>query len=430
MTMNNRKNWVWITIAFAVLGAASGCHSSEKKDEPVVTVKTAVAKKMPLNQTIAAEGIVFPKNQATITPKVSSPVKQFLVNRGARVHKGQLLAVLENRDLAASVTENRGALEQAQAAYETTTKASLPEDVSKAELDAKAAEESLEAQQKLYDSRLELFKQGALPRKDLDQASVALVQARAQSQLANQHLASMHAVGKQQTAKSAAGQLASAEGKYQGATAQLSYTEIRSPIDGVVTDRPLWPGETPAAGTPLLTLMDMSSVTARAHIPQEQAVQLKAGDAAVLTTSDGQIVNGKVSLVSPALDAGSTTVEVWVEAANKDGKLRPGSTVQMSMTARTIADAIAVPSESLVKTPEGDTALMVVAADHKAYLTPVEVGVRSGDMAQITKGLKEGQTVVTTGAYGLPDKTQVKTGGDEDEKSGDKKSGAADKDKD
>ena len=94
------------------------------------------------------------------------------------------------------------------------------------------------------------------------------------------HIAALQSAGKKQQLKSAEGQLTSAKGKYEGAAAQLAYSEVRSPIDGVVTDRPTYPGETPPAGTPLLTVMDTSSVIAKAHIPQDQAVQLKPGDAA------------------------------------------------------------------------------------------------------------------------------------------------------
>ncbi len=405
--MRNRVTELFI-LSFAAVALLAGCSKKEVEKEPVVAVQTAIAQKTSLEQEVTAEAVLFPKNQAAITAKVSAPVRKFLVNRGARVKKGQLLAVLENSDINAAVTENRGALEQAQAAYETTTRSSLPEEVHKAELDAKSAREILDAQQKLHDSRQELFKQGALPRKDLDQAAVALVQARGQSALADQHLASMHAVGQQQTTKSAAGQLTSAQGKYQGATAQLSYSEIRSPIDGVVTDRPSYPGETPPQGTPILTVMDTSSVVARAHIPQEQAAQLKAGDAATITMADGLETEARVTLVSPALDPGSTTVEVWIEAANKSGLLRPGSTVHVRVVAKTIQEAITVPAIALLKTPEGATTVMVVDLHQKAHQTEVEVGARSGDKVQITKGLSAGQQVVTVGAYGLPDNTQVK----------------------
>jgi len=392
-----------------VIATFVGCSKEDAEKEPVVTVQTAVAQKGSLDVEVGFEAVLFPKNQAAITPKISAPVRRFYVNRGARVHQGQLLAVLESRDIAAALIDNKGALDQAQAAYETTTRATLPEDLTKAETDAKSAHEALDAEQKLYDSRENLFKQGALPRKDLDQAAVALVQARAQTELADQHLASLRAVGQQATVKSAAGQLASAQGKYQGAAAQLSYTEIRSPIDGVVTDRPSYQGETPAQGIPILTIMDVSSVIARAHIPQDQAALLKAGDPATISTTEGNESPAKVTLVSPALDPGSTTVEVWVEALNKSGSLRPGSTVHASVTARKIENAITVPAAALLKTPEETMAVMVVGKDGRAHQTQVETGAKTRDVVQITKGLDAGQIVVTTGAYGLPDNTQVKT---------------------
>jgi HlyD family secretion protein len=392
-----------------VIATFVGCSKEDAEKEPVVTVQTAVAQKGSLDVEVGFEAVLFPKNQAAITPKISAPVRRFYVNRGARVHQGQLLALLESRDIAAALTDNKGALDQAQAAYETTTRATLPEDLTKAETDAKSAHEALDAEQKLYDSRENLFKQGALPRKDLDQAAVALVQARAQTELADQHLASLRAVGQQATVKSAAGQLASAQGKYQGAAAQLSYTEIRSPIDGVVTDRPSYQGETPAQGIPILTIMDVSSVIARAHIPQDQAALLKAGDPATISTTEGNESPAKVTLVSPALDPGSTTVEVWVEALNKSGSLRPGSTVHASVTARKIENAITVPAAALLKTPEETMAVMVVGKDGRAHQTQVETGAKTRDVVQITKGLDAGQIVVTTGAYGLPDNTQVKT---------------------
>ncbi len=176
--------------------------------------------------------------------------------------------MLENRDLAAAEIENKGAYETAQAAYGLETTSALPEEWQKAELDRKTAKEEYDAAQKVYDSRRVLFQQGAMPRKDLDSSAVALAQSKAQYDIAEQHLAALESAGKQQQLKSAKGQLTSAEGKYAGATAQLAYTEIHSPIDGVVTDRPSYPGETPAAGTPLLTVMDTSSVIAKAHIPR------------------------------------------------------------------------------------------------------------------------------------------------------------------
>lgn len=396
-------------IAIGVGTIAFLSHSQEAPPpEPVVAVQLAKAERKAIREVITTEGILFPRNQAAITPKIAAPVRKFYVNRGSHVYAGQLLAVLENSDLAASVTENKGAYEQAQAAFETTTRAGIPEDVKKAELDLKTARETLDAEQKLYDSRQLLFKQGALPRKELDQAAVSLVQAKGQYQLARQHRDAMESVGKPQGLKAAAGQLSSAKGKFEGASAQLGYSEIKSPIDGVVTDRPVYPGETPAAGTPLLTIMDTGSVIAKAHIPQEEAAAVKVGDTATITAPGGIKADGKVTLVSPALDPNSTTVEVWIEAPNPKGSLRPGTTVKVEVVASVVKDAITVPASALLKTPEGVTKVMLVGDDGIAQGRAVETGIHDEDSVQITKGVAAGETIIASGAYGLPDKTRVK----------------------
>ncbi len=384
------------------------CSGKEKEEQPEVTIQAAQAERGKIEQVIRTEAILFPKDQAALTPKVSAPVRTFYVNRGSPVHRGQLLAVLENRDLAASVVDNQGTYEQAQAAYGIATSSSLPEEWQKAEYDLKAAKEGYDAQQKVFDSRKVLFDQGALPRKDYDQSAVALIQAKATYEIAKNHMAALESAGKKDQLKAAKGQLSSAQGKFEGAAAQLSYSEIKSPIDGVVTERPLYPGETAPAGTPLMVVMDTSSVIAKAHIPQQDAAVLKPGDPATLSGPGDVTVTGKVTLVSPALDPNSTTVEVWITAPNPDAALRPGTTVTAQITARTVNDAILVPVSALLKTPEGTTTVMVVGNDNKAHQVNVESGIRQGDHVQITKGLSGGERVITAGAYGLPNETKVK----------------------
>ena len=385
----------------------TSCSKTEQETVPEVAVQAAKAEKQSIRQVIRSEAVLFPKSQAAITPKIVAPVKKFYVNRGSRVHTGQLLAVLENRDLAAAETENKGSYQQAQANYGIETSSALPEEWQKAEYDLKAAKESYEGQQKIYDSRKKLFEEGALPRKEFDASAVALIQAKSQYEIAAMHMAALQKAGKKQQKQAAEGQLTSAKGKYEGAAALLAYSEVRSPIDGVVTDRPTYEGETPAPGSPLLTIMDLSSVIARTHIQQDQAVQLKPGDAATIHASGDIEVGGKVTLVSPALDPNSTTDEVWIEVPNPDGRLRPGTTVTVEMLARTVNDAIVIPASALLKTPEGAITVMIVKDGH-AQQVEVETGIREEDRVQITKGLSGGETIIVRGAYGLPDKAKVK----------------------
>jgi HlyD family secretion protein len=397
-----------LAASITVVASGLGC-SSEKPAEPTVSVQVVPAKKATIEQTVTSEAVLYPLAQSAIVPKISAPIKAFYVNRGGKVHAGQLLATLENRDLAAAAQDNQGAYDQAQAAYTIATASTLPEEIQKAQGDTQAAKVALEAEQKLYDSRQDLYKQGALPRKDLDQAAVALTQAKNQYELAQRHLDALMAVSKQQELKSAAGQLQSAKGKYLGAAAQLSYSEIRSPINGVVTDRSLYPGEMAAAGTPLLTVMDTSSVIARAHIPQDQAVLLKLGDKAAITVpGEEDPIEGKVTVVSPALDPNSTTVEVWVQAKNPKARLRPGTSVQISMLARAVPNSLVVPAAAVLTSPDGSNYVMVAGSDNKAHKKTLKTGIKQGDQVQVVEGLAEGERVITSGAYGLPDNTKIR----------------------
>jgi len=406
--MKSRRNIAILAVSAVVAcGLLTSCSKKEEEGGPEVTVQAAKVEKRPIRQIIGTEAVLYPKNQAAITPKIVAPVKEFYVNRGSRVHAGQLLAVIENRDLAAAATETKGSYNQAEAAYQIETTSALPEEWQKAEYDLKAAKENLDATQKIYDSRKKLYDEGALPRKDYDASIIALTQAKSQYEIASMHMAALQSAGKKQQLKSAEGQLTSAKGKYEGAAAQLGYSEIRSPINGVVTDRPTYPGETPPPGVPMLTVMDTSSVIAKAHIPQDQAAQLKPGNTATMKGPGDVEAEGKVTLVSPALDLNSTTVEVWVEAANADRRLRPGSSVTLEMVAQSVNDAIVVPASAILKSPEGATTVMVIEND-KAEQKEVETGIREGNSVQITKGLTGNETVIVNGSYALPDKTRVK----------------------
>lgn len=398
-------------IALALLSAVivlfSACSGDKEVEQPVPVEIVPVEKAM-LQEIVASDAVIFPIAQSALVPKISAPVKKFYVNRGSHVRAGELLAVLENRDLAAATQENRGAYDQAQATFAQTTTADLPQEMQKAQLDEQAAKQQFDAAQKVYDSRKDLFAQGALPRKEFDQAGVDLTNARNQYEIAQKHLQSLRAVGEQQMVKSAQGQLESAQGRFEGAAAQLSYSEIRSPINGVVTDRPLYPGEMAAAGTPLLTVMDVSQVTARAHIAQQSAALLKIGDKATVTAPGFDTpFSGPVSLVSPALDPGSTTVEVWVQLKNPAGKLKPGATVQVSMIARSVPDALAIPTEALLTAQDGTTSVMVAGSDGHAHQRQVHTGIREQGRIQITQGLTAGERVVASGTYGLPDNSKI-----------------------
>lgn len=397
---------IWICVVSVALSGCGGKEKAAGESDAATVVQTAKAVRGPIERIISADAVLYPVAQSAITPKISAPVRRFLVNRGDRVSQGQLLAELEDRDLASAVSESKAQMEQAQGQFLTTTEAQLPEDLTKARADAESANQALDAAKKVYDNRVVLVREGALAQKLADDAKVSLVQAQSQFDTAERHLEAVRNVSGAQQAKSAQGLLDAAKAHYASAQAQLSYAEIRSPIAGIVADRPVSAGEMAAAGSPIITVVDISEIVARASVPAIEIGHLKVGQEATITSAAGDLP-AKVTVVSPAADPSSTTIEVWVKARNPGGVLKPGVTAKVSIHAETIPDAVVVPAVALLSSDEGESEVMVVAADSTAHEQKVSTGVRDGDRIQIIEGLKGGESVVVSGGVGLADKAKV-----------------------
>ena len=177
----------------------------------------------------------------------------------------------------------------------------------------------------------------------------------------------------------------------------------------MIADRPLYAGEMATPGTPLLTVMDISKVIARANVPQNQLASVKVGQPAVITQVDtNETVEGKVTVVSPATDAASTTLQVWVQADNPGEKLKPGTSVHVTIMTEIIKATPVVPIAAILPGEEGGTACLVITPDNIAHRRAVRLGVRDGDKVQILNGVRPGEEVVTVGGVGLDDKAKVK----------------------
>ena len=397
---------VGLTLGLAIFGCSA---PPTPAPAPVVNVQATTVERGSVTPHIEADAVLSPVAQAAIEPKFTAPVKKFYVERGSKVRAGELLAVLENQDLQGAALDNRGIYTSAQATYQTTTKTQIPEAYQQAELNVAQTRATLNLDQSIFDSRKKLFAQGAIAGRQVDTAWATLVQARAAYDAAKKRLAGMKNVAREAALKSALGQLQSAKGKYVTAEANLDYSQIRSPIAGVVTARPLYAGETASAGSPLVTVMDTSFLRAKVHLAQAQAQTLRTGaDASVQVPGLKDPVHGKVSLISPALDQGSTTLEVWVRIPNPKSTLKPGTPVHVTMSAPTVNNALIVPADALVQDQNGNESLMVIDSSGIAHQTAVTTGARDTNSVQILSGVSAGRQVVTTGAYALADGTQVK----------------------
>jgi HlyD family secretion protein len=415
------RNQLLVVAACGLLLSGCSKKNDEAKAEAPAPVQVTSVTQDTIRRTVDADGVLYPQDQASIMSKISAPVQKFMVNRGDHVKAGQLVATLESRDLSAAVAESQGQLDQATAALHLAS-ATAPEEVNKAKSDVQADQQALDAAQRTLEGRQKLLDQGAIAHKLVDDAQVAYAQAKSQLEAAKEHLRTLESVGGEEQVKGAKALQDAARGHMQAAEAQAGYAAIHSPINGVVADRPLYAGEIASAGTPLMTVMDISRIVARINVPQAQATAVRIGQPATITETDnGEKLEGKVTVVSPATDPNSTTVQVWITAGNPGERFKPGAAVHAAIEIGIIRNALVVPASAILPGEEGGTAVLTVSSDSTAHLRPVEVGVRYGDKAQILNGVQAGEEVVTVGGLGVDDKAKVKVVGaaeenaDEDE---------------
>jgi HlyD family secretion protein len=423
--MTNRSQQLAVSVG-CLIALLTGCgkKTEEAADAEAPTpVMVETATLGAIDRIVTADAVLYPINQANVIPKISAPVKRILVNRGDHVRAGQLLAELESADLAAAIEESKHQAEQTEAAYQGLSAGTVVEDRTKAQSDVAAAQAAVDAAQKLYDNRAQLQREGALAQRLVDDAKLQLVQAQSQLATAQNHLQVLSGVSQREAIRGAEAQVNAAKAHTESLAVQLSYARVTSPISGVIADRSVFPGEIAAAGTPLVSIVDISQVVARANVPVKDAAFITVGRPARITGPEGDLA-GKVTVVSPSVDPNSTTVEVWVQTANPGEKLKPGGTVRVAIIAETIQNTLVAPASALLNSDEGGQKMMVIDDKMVAQERKVSVGVRQGARVQILSGVQAGEQVVTSGGLGLEDKAKVviqapKSEDDDDDSGGD-----------
>ena len=398
-----------VALLIATLALSSCSKKEEKEAEAPAPVQVTSVTQDTIRRTIAGDGVLYPKDKSDVMPKVSAPVQKFYVSRGDHVKQGQLIAVLENRDLAAAAAETKGAVDQAESNLKLTEGATIPESVVKAQTDVEADRQAADAAKRVLDSRTELFKQGALARRQVEEAQVSYTKAVTDLRAAEEHLRTLQSVGKPEQIKGAAAQVETAKLHANTAAVQLSYAQVHATKSGIIADRPLYEGEMASTNAPVVTIVDISSVIARVNVPISSAATLRVGMPASLSFTDlPEQMNGRVTVVSPASDPNSTTVQIWIEAPNPGERLKPGASVHALIIAEEIKAATVVPVAAILPGEEGGQAVLVVDSSSTVHRRAVRLGVRDGDKVQVLNGCQPGEEVVIQGGMGLDDKAKVK----------------------
>ena len=246
---------------------------------------------------------------------------------------------------------------------------------------------------------------------DPSQLNVQIQQASADVAAAQAFLNSVYASGTAVNIAQAQQQYDLAKNRYDALVAEaasplLHNGNLISPMKGVVTSLNVNPGEVIAANTPLLTIMDESTVIVHANIPLTDLGQVQRGQQAIVMPSalPGLRLQGTVSSIILQADPQTDTFEVWVGVLNTSKVLLPGMSAFVSI--QSPERVIVVPRLSVLDL--GSDPMVFVVQDQRVYLRHVQVVGRSVDEVFIGAGLSAGDEVVLVGLDGLQDGQQVR----------------------
>jgi HlyD family secretion protein len=431
--LRQRRNWPFVAIPAAIIVLLAfllwptSKHQAEEEAAPVVSVNVAKAERGSISAEVTALGTITARREATVSSKIAGQIKQMALVRNKPVREGDVIAMLETRDIQAQSAEAAAAVQEARVNLNNLVSGTIPQTRAQDEKAVRDAQANVNNARALVERRERLYDQGGISKKDLEASQLALTTAENDLRLA-QATSNLHTTTINANDRAAAeARLKQAQERLAGIETQLGYAVIRAPFSGVITEQFQFQGEFAAQGAKLFTIGDVSEVIVKVPVADTVAAQLKPGDTAKVLPQDlnGEEVVGIVSLVSKASDPQNRTVEVWINMKNSDGRLHANIAAKVILATQTANDVVVVPAAavSLETATSEEGTVMVVDDQSIAHETKVTVGIRTKDKIEIKTGLKGGETVVVVGNYALPDNTKVEVNeesGDKDEQKGKK----------
>jgi len=402
---------VLLLLMFLIWKWRSSSSAGEAAVTPVVSVHVAKAEKETISAPVSAVGTIFPREQASVAAKISAQIKTMGLLKNKWVKAGEVIAVLESRDLVAQRNEAIAALNQERANERSVTTGTIPQTNAQDQKALRDAQAKLATARATYERRSVLYQQGGISAKDLEASQMELTTAENELRLAEQTIALRAKSLNPNDRALASARVQAAQQHLATLDAQLSYAVIRAPITGVVTEQFQYQGEFAAAGGKLVNIADLSEVIVKAPFSDTVAAQLKVGDPAKVIPTDttGEEMTGQVTLISRSSDPLNRTVEVWVTLGNGAGRLRVNGAAQITAATLTRHDVVVIPASAVTldATNGNEGTVMVVDARNIARETKVTVGIRTTNKVEITEGLLGSETVVSEGNFALADGTKV-----------------------
>ena len=352
-----------LTVA-ALLAVTNGCSKSDSTNEatliPEVTVTTVRRGSIVQNLTVSGNLTALPNRDAKIAALVPGRIERVLVTEGDSVHSGQLVAQVDPVSLRDQLVQADAAVSQARANVEN----------------ARIAAERTEG----------LLQRGIAARKEVEDAKTQLSVNEAQ--------------------------LKQAEAARSAAHTQVNRSELRSPFAGTVVHRFLGVGEQVdgTSGQPVVEIADIGTLELLGTVPASRLSEIQKGARFSFQTAavPGASFSARVIDVLPAVDPVTDNGTVRVRIDNAKRLLKLGMFLTVDLSLKQTSTSLVIPKQAVYPDEAGEPHVYKVTGDEATFV-PVQLGIQTKDQAQITSGVEDGDTIILSGGYGLPEKTKVRT---------------------
>ena len=331
-------------MAFCVNATDDKSKTSATASKPSLTVNVVSPSQLDINQTIMANGSLAAWQEALIGAEANGlQITDVRVNVGDRVKRGDVLAMLQSDTLKAELAQSEGTL-------------------------AEAIASALEARVQT-DRAKSLQQQGFFSDAQLSQALAtdAIAQARVQSARAAVQLQSV----------------------------RLSQTQVKAPDDGIISSRQASVGSVVNSGSELFRLIRQGRIEWRAEVSASDIGRIKVGANVKISAASGQVLQGKVRMIAPSMDAQTRNALVYVDLLDQTGSARAGMYAKGEILLGQ-NKAMTVPQTAVI-IRDGFSYVYTVGSDNKVTQTKVQTGRLSGDRQEILSGLKSDALVVVSG---------------------------------
>lgn len=382
-------------------GQGMGGGQGSSDTESVAAVETVEVNRDDffIYSSVSAQSEAF--EEVALSPRVQEVVTDVLVDVGDRVESGDTLIKMDSRNNEISVIQAEASLKSAEANLQKSLNGPREEEISQLEAQLEQAESEQKLRKENYERQKQLYEEGYLSQEEIDQANNQLIAAQSSYQSALKNLEMTKAGATEEEIAQLESQVTQAEASLEQAKVQKSYTEINSPIKGIIAEINVQRGQMAGNNTAVI-VSNIDRIKLTAYVSEKNVNDLVIGDQVKVDfTALEKEFTGEIKNISPRASTNRRSFPVEIIVENPDNIIKAGMTAQLSLPIERAEDSIIIPQNALLEDTEGYYTF--VASEGQAERRNIEIALEDENNAAVSSGLEAGENVVTLGKESLSD---------------------------